>query len=322
MLDHALEGAAAGFEVFPLNGKAPAIPGGRGCLDATTDPTAVRAMWTPRPHANIGVRVPVGQVVIDVDPRNGGDKGLELLEVIHGPLPATRTALSGRGDGGSHRYFLAPDGPVTSSRLPKGVDLKNRGGYVVAPPSLHPDTGQPYVWADVRDPVAMPDWLAELLKKELVGKAPTASPRLGCGGGTSVADTFTTSTTWGMLLPPHGWKLRKGDGDENGSVWLHPYATSTCSATVKYGCLFVYSTSTPLPVTAAGDRNGQTRFRAWSVLNHGGNLSRAAHDLIDTVRGRAAGPAAGLPASVLDAVKDCLDRHVQDTLATILGGRR
>lgn len=322
MLKHALALALQGYEVFPLVGKVPAIAGGRGCLDATTDVEAITRHWTARPRANIGLRLPVGQIVIDIDPRHDGHLGLQQLEAAHGPLPATRTAESGRGDGGRHFHFLAPSHPVTDARTPGGVDLKTRGGYVVAPPSLHPDSGRPYRWLDLREPVPTPDWLAELLKKELVGKAPTASPRSGCGGGTSVADTFTTATTWGMLLPPHGWKLRKGDGDENGSVWLHPDATSTCSATVTHGCLFVYSTSTPLPVTAAGDPNGQTRFRAWSVLNYGGNLSRAAHDLIDTVRGRAAGPAADLPTSVLDAVKDCLDRHVQDTLSTILGGRR
>ena len=278
MLDHALEGAAAGFEVFPLNGKVPAIPGGRGCLDATTDPTAVRAMWTPRPHANIGVRVPVGQVVIDVDPRHGGDKGLELLEVIHGPLPPTRTALSGRGDGGSHRYYLAPDGPVTGSRLPQGVDLKTRGGYVVAPPSLHPDTGRPYVWADVREPVAMPAWLAELLARVVEASVYTPRPVdvFASHGGGSTADDYSQRTTWADVLRPHGWTLVAGDGDGDGSAWRHPTATSAWSATVKHGCLFVYSPNTPLDTTEAGGPRGYTRFRAYAVLNHNGNLSAAA----------------------------------------------
>jgi Bifunctional DNA primase/polymerase, N-terminal len=55
------------------------------------------------------------------------------------------TAWSGRNDGGRHLYFLRPPGPLTSTRLPEGIDLKMRG-YMIMPPSIHPATGQPYRW--------------------------------------------------------------------------------------------------------------------------------------------------------------------------------
>ena len=51
------------------------------------------------------------------------------------------------------------------------------------------------------------------------------------------------------------------------------------SATVRHGCLFVYSTNTPLDITEAGDAHGYTRFRAYAVLDHGGDLSAAARAL-------------------------------------------
>jgi len=164
MLDHVLDLAAHGYECFPLAGKVPAIAGGRGCLDATNDPDQLGAWWTVRPTANVGIRVRVGELVIDTDPRHGGDVSLAALEAEHGPLPATRTAESGRGDGGRHFHFLAPEGPVSSTRLPAGIDLKGRGGYVVAPPSIHPDSRQPYRWLDRRAPAELPNWLAELLR--------------------------------------------------------------------------------------------------------------------------------------------------------------
>lgn len=164
MVDHALGLAARGFEVFPCNGKVPAIPGGSGCLDATDDRIVIAKMWAGRPMANIGVRIPVGQLVVDVDPRHDGHDRLAELESRHGSLPPTRTSASGRDDGGIHLWWLRPSGAVTATRLGRGIDLKDRGGYVVAPPSRHPDTGRPYRWLDVRTPVEMPKWLSDLIR--------------------------------------------------------------------------------------------------------------------------------------------------------------
>jgi len=83
----ALQLAASGWPIFPLNGKIPAIAGGRGVLDATTDPGQITEWWTRLPTANIGAGVPDGLLVIDVDPRNGGD--LNDLGSGHDPLPPT-----------------------------------------------------------------------------------------------------------------------------------------------------------------------------------------------------------------------------------------
>ena len=58
--------------------------------------------------------------------------------------------------------------------------------------------------------------------------------------------------------------------------WRHPRATSTLSATVTDGSLYVYSTSTDFEVTAAGEPHGYSPFRAWAVLHFGGDLSVAA----------------------------------------------
>lgn len=140
MLEAAIRYAAAGWAVFPLNGKIP-FPGTRGHHDATTDAEQIRRWWTARPDANIGCPVPTNLIVLDVDPRNGGDVA------ALGELPETATVWSGRGDGGQHLYFVRPRTPLTSTRLPDGIDLKVNG-YCIAPPSLHPDSGRPYVWED------------------------------------------------------------------------------------------------------------------------------------------------------------------------------
>jgi hypothetical protein len=55
--------------------------------------------------------------------------------------------------------------------------------------------------------------------------------------------------------------------------------TAAYSATIRHGCLFVYSPNTPFDVTEPSNTYGYTRFRAHAVLNHGGNLSAAAQSV-------------------------------------------
>jgi len=40
--------------------------------------------------------------------------------------------------------------------------------------------------------------------------------------------------------------------------------------------LFVYSTNTAFDVTEPGDRHGDTRFKAYALLDHDGDMSAAA----------------------------------------------
>jgi hypothetical protein len=281
----ALDYARHHWPVFPLRGKVPAIPkrlGGRGVLDATTDVEQVIVWWSGRYRGcNIGLRLPGHIIVIDIDPRNGGLEALAELENRHGKLPETLTTISGRGDGGYHAYFRRPPGELSGRRLGRGVDLKTHLGYVVAAPSVHPDTGKPYVRVD--HPVATPPaWLITLLLPEKPAHRITAArPRLSLSGGLgrSIADDFSANTSWAEILEPHGWTCSSGDPDADGARWLHPTHTSACSATVRNGCLFVYSTSTVFDVTEPSNPKGYTRFRAYALLEHGGDMKAAARHL-------------------------------------------
>lgn len=144
-LEDALSLACAGWAVLPLNGKVPRTA--HGVKDASTDPEQVARWWRSGSH-NIGARVPAVLMVLDIDPQNGGSlEALEALEAAAGTrLPSTLTVHSGRETGGQHRYYLHPGGPLSSSRLPEGIDVKTERGYCVMPPSLHPATGRPYRW--------------------------------------------------------------------------------------------------------------------------------------------------------------------------------
>lgn len=143
MIDYALAYAERGYEVLPLNGKAPLTP--EGFYDATTDEAVIRHWWDTWPDANIGCRPPDDCVVLDVDPRNGGS--LASL----GEYPETRTART--GSGGWHVWFAARGRFRGTLSGADGVDIKTANSLVVVPPSIHPVTGQRYRW-EISTPVA------------------------------------------------------------------------------------------------------------------------------------------------------------------------
>jgi hypothetical protein len=192
MLAAALDLAKDGWPVFPCietrgdDAKRPYTD--HGWHDASTDPAQIQNWWAWRPNALIGVPVPPGCIVIDIDPRSGGSR--DALETWTGTLPKTLTTWSGRNDGGQHLWFYRPEGDLTGRKLKKmGIDIRDGGRhYVIAPPSPHPDTGQPYRWENWDGPIAWMPWrLHELLKPE-VSERPAFSPREG--------DDFSQLLSW------------------------------------------------------------------------------------------------------------------------------
>ncbi len=182
MGDVAVAYAAYGWRVFPLHtpdaegrcscaradecrsaGKHPRTA--RGVNEATTDAEQIARWWTRWQDANIGIATGAGSglVVLDIDPRHGGDVSLAELMEQHGDVPRTLEAAT--GGGGWHILFKHPGVAFKNSAsvLGPGLDVKTDGGYVVAMPSLHA-SGRRYEWRDDdARPAAMPTWLIELL---------------------------------------------------------------------------------------------------------------------------------------------------------------
>jgi hypothetical protein len=168
-----------GWHVLPIEpcGKRPAGDLiSRGVRDATLDPRA-HAEWfyDGSPYGIAVAAGPSGLAILDVDTRNGGHTSLDALTRTHGRLPHTPCVET--GGGGWHFYFSAPDDPTVRLRSGKlghdGLDLKSAGaepggagGYVVAPPSVHP-SGLSYRWAASARPsvtplAPLPPWLVDL----------------------------------------------------------------------------------------------------------------------------------------------------------------
>ncbi len=148
-----------GWLIVPLNGKTPIVQDWPN--RATTDSEVIRSWWRANPKANVGILC--GQksclVVIDIDPRNGGKESFDNLLSELGPLSQTSKVLT--GGGGHHLYFRYPSGYFIPKSKPRpGIDIQSDGSQVVAPPSIHPITGQRYLWADSYRPDQIP--LADL----------------------------------------------------------------------------------------------------------------------------------------------------------------
>ena len=99
-----------------------------------TDLEQIR-QWAERwPDANWAIATGGKLVVIDIDPRNGGNETLAKLEAESGPQHCRHIVRTG-GDG-LHWYLSTPV-PIRCGKLGPGVDVKGEGGYVIAPGSNH-----------------------------------------------------------------------------------------------------------------------------------------------------------------------------------------
>ncbi len=161
-----------GWLVFPLRAGTKRPLSAHGFHDGTDSTSQARRWWSEFPDAGVAVATgrKSGLVVVDVDPRNGGDETLRSLITQFGELPPTRCVAT--GGGGQHYYFRHPGGviPGVQSLWP-GIDLKSDGGYVVAPPSRHP-SGMRYKFVPAVGPdgellpvLPMPGWMHEEVVK-------------------------------------------------------------------------------------------------------------------------------------------------------------
>jgi hypothetical protein len=183
--DAALNLAARGLRVFPcrIKSKEPLI--NDNLNRATTDRNIIEGWWTDRPF-NIGIATgeESGVWVLDIDGQEGAQT-LRDLEAAHGELPPTITAITGSG---RHYYWKWPtDVEIRNTQarddIP-GIDARGEGGYVIAPPSIHP-SGRGYLWLpDVNEFAFAPQWLLDVI---------TRKHAAGAGAGTAQA------------MPPGAW---------------------------------------------------------------------------------------------------------------------
>jgi hypothetical protein len=109
-----------------------------GVKSASKDLAQVVKWWKRWPRANIGIACGAasGIIVLDIDPRNGGD----LFEFT--PEPTVPLVLT--GGGGRHAYYAYQ--PGVGKDVAPGVELLGDGKIATAPFSEH-ISGARYRWA-------------------------------------------------------------------------------------------------------------------------------------------------------------------------------
>jgi hypothetical protein len=219
LLSHAFALAARGWPVFLLGWTKRPVANCAACRDAdgehdrqacpcllchglyaaTVDPERITAMVAAQPAGLLAVRTgaPSGLVVVDIDPEHGGHVDPALMPP---------TACVATGNGGWHLYYQHPGTTVlcSQSRIAEGVDVRGDGGYVVAPPSIHPRTRRRYQWAGDRPIVEMPPALVAACRPALAAPPATRPTPTTPGGGISSPQALLRSLLDAIRNAPKG----------------------------------------------------------------------------------------------------------------------
>jgi hypothetical protein len=163
----ALEYAQSGYSVIPvLAGDKKPLSEWKEFQQRRATTEEIQGWWEKYPRSNVGIVCgPIsGLTVIDLD----GREGLESVRKLN--LPKTRVVKTPHGH---HLYYAhTPDLHTGAGFLP-GIDVRNDGGFVVAPPSeVH---GTPYTVLQSREVVPIGPIPQELLNRQRNGSRPSES---------------------------------------------------------------------------------------------------------------------------------------------------
>ena len=171
-----------GWQVMPLKpkSKAPALVQWKQLIDKEmTDSEFDRAFSPALSGGNIALVTGKisGVTVIDIDAKRADGKPVIPPKDLLDRLPPTLTSLTG---GGGYHLFYEYTHEISNSvkHIHPQVDIKNDGGYVLLPPSIHDVTGEEYKWL----PNAFTKFIAHEVKElqsiEPAGKLSPFPPKI------------------------------------------------------------------------------------------------------------------------------------------------
>jgi hypothetical protein len=172
----AAELAELGYYVFPLVPRTKRPITETGFKAATRDARQIADWWRRSPAANIGIACGASAIVVlDIDTKAGAEPREILSRYDRAGAPVVGTGLAPErnerhprsltGRRGVQVYFRG-EMPSAARLVIDGVEIKGVGGYVVAPPSVHP-CGVEYVGQlpPVADLPPIPVWLPALVRR-------------------------------------------------------------------------------------------------------------------------------------------------------------
>ena len=284
---------------LPPRAKRPAADDwGERCL---TTPEAAREHFTRHPQDNMGAALgPSRLCSLDVD-------DLEAMRVICeefgwdlDALQAGHPTIQGRAPG-MRVMFRVPEGvklAYHSLSWPHRTDAGRRFTVFeiraatdqqrqdVLPPSVHPETGKPYIWLTKPNGVIPepPEWLLALwknwdaLKPQLQGLCPWAPERptpkppkrprpAHDTAQPSVIDAYDQAHDIESALSRYGYR-------QQGRRWLSPHSSTGLAGVVIFdGKAWIHHASDPL----CSDESGQLvgAFDLFRYYEHGGDIGKA-----------------------------------------------
>lgn len=204
--------------------------------------------------------------------------------------------MEGSPSGGIHWLYQVENGGLSGNlklaRRPganDGIDVlaetRSEGGFVITAPSggpVHPSgglwvqmTGGPATIAQItieerNNFLALFRSLDAMPRVEAIAETITKGSAIGRPG-----DDYNDRATWEDLLTPFGWTHIHTYGET--TYWRRPGKQDGISATTGHGdgdYLYVFSTSTSFE-----SERGYSKFSAYAILNHGGDITNAARQL-------------------------------------------
>lgn len=151
-----------------------------GLHDATLDIVQIKRWW--QNHRNAALGMPTGIVwdVLDVDVKDDRDGRIHLpflhrLGLLDGCKRVVRTP-----SGGWHLYFKSAPGLTNKASAALGLDVRSKGGYVVAPPSYIETEGYKGLYEDVGETTGSTDepLLWDLIVSALLPKSATTNKEI------------------------------------------------------------------------------------------------------------------------------------------------
>lgn len=191
---------------------------------------------------------------------------------------------------GNQKLASKPDGDKRKTL----IETRGEGGLIIVAPSrgqVHP-SGNPYLLqrgnvSSIRTITAHQRSLLFAVAREFnrmppadLSSIPARKPSFlkSSVDDQRPGDLFNQQVSWEDVLIPHGWQLVRTSNGE--SHWRRPgKRTPGISATTNHNghdLLYVFSTSTVFEF-----EKGYTKFSAYALLNHNGNFSAAARELVE-----------------------------------------
>lgn len=232
-----------------------------------------------------------GITVVDIDFHNKWGK----FGVEPGTFPETYTVQTPTGALQKYYMYESRIGQSQKSfeKMPS-VDIRNDGGYVMAPPSeadyektIGGETRRctnPYkvISGDILNLSPFPFHLFEglIAEKKTVTDLTPYTPKPSRPG-----DDFESATSWEQILCPFGFV--RGHTDRKGVThWTRPGKKGDATSATTMMCtdgrerLFVFSTNAhPFESYEKEKHNSYSKFSAFSLINHGGDFKKTASDL-------------------------------------------